>query len=148
MTSKNSTPRGAEVRLPSVSLLCFTLEELRADQTRASLWEHSETVPDHAVPVVLFLLEEEPRHPSACALFCCKNLCCATRFCTGGRVAVQIQAASPAATKQRGAQSEGPRGSWEPENQQHSGPENQDSQHKLNQPRGSFLNPAVPSVVF
>ena len=37
-----------------------------------------------------------------------------------------------------GAQCEVPRRSWELWHQQHWGPENQDSQHKLNQPRGSF----------
>ena len=39
-----------------------------------------------------------------------------------------------------GARSEAPRRSWEPGPQQHLGPENQDSQHMLNQPRGSFLD--------
>ena len=36
-----------------------------------------------------------------------------------------------------GAQSEALRQTWNPGREQHLGPENQDSQHKLNQPRGS-----------
>ena len=38
-----------------------------------------------------------------------------------------------------GEQSEAPRPRWKPGQEQHPGPKNQDSQHILNQPRGSFL---------
>ena len=37
-----------------------------------------------------------------------------------------------------GEQSEAPRRRWKPGPEQHPGPENQDSQHMLNQPRESF----------
>ena len=37
-----------------------------------------------------------------------------------------------------GEQSEGPRRRWKPGQEQNSGPENQDSQHMLEQPRGYF----------
>ena len=37
-----------------------------------------------------------------------------------------------------GEQSEAPRRRWKPGQEQHTEPENQDSQHMLNQPRGSF----------
>ena len=37
-----------------------------------------------------------------------------------------------------GEQSEAPRRRWKPGQEQHPGPENQDSQHMLKQPRGYF----------
>ena len=37
-----------------------------------------------------------------------------------------------------GEQSEAPRRRWKPGQEQHPGPKNQDSQHMLEQPRGSF----------
>ena len=40
-----------------------------------------------------------------------------------------------------GAQSKRPRRSWKRGQKQHPGPENQDSQHKANQPRGGGLSP-------
>ena len=75
----------------------------------------------------------EGDHPSAnppvvsvCAPLCCKNLCCASRFCTGGMGVVggrseQISK-GPGAMKKNassGAQSEAPRQSWKPGHQQH-----------------------------
>ena len=77
---------------------------------------------------------------SACAPLCCKNMCCASRFCMGGGGA---EAADPSnvqgPVKQNaspGEQSEAPRPRWKPGQQQNTGPENQDSQHMLEQPRG------------
>ena len=39
-----------------------------------------------------------------------------------------------------GEESEAPRRRWKPGQERHPGPKNQDSQHTLNQPRGSCLN--------
>ena len=71
---------------------------------------------------------------------CCKNLC--VRFL---RVAGELWAADPSkrpmrheATATSGRLSGAPGQSWKPRHQQHPGPENQDSQHMLNQPRGSL----------
>ena len=80
-----------------------------------------------------------------CAPLCCKSLCLASRFCTGGRgVGEQIQKFA-----RRGHEANAsPRTQPEPEapgpslglgHQQHPKPENRDSQHTLNQHRGSFL---------
>ena len=70
---------------------------------------------------------------SVCALFCYQNLCCASRVYSGDRGGcgqlIQTNYSSE-------AQSEAPTRSREP-HQQHPGPENQDGQHVLNQPRGS-----------
>ena len=81
---------------------------------------------------------------SACAPPCCKNLCCACRFCTdgGGSCGQQIQANVQGPLKKmlaQGAESEAPRRRWRPGQEQHLRQENQDSLHMLNQPRGSFL---------
>ena len=61
-------------------------------------------------------------------------MCCASRFCTGGRGA----AGSRSSKCSPGKQSEAPRRRGKPGQEQHPGPENQDSQHMLNQPKGSF----------
>ena len=45
-----------------------------------------------------------------------------------------------------GEQSEAPRRRWNPGHEQHPGPENQDSQHMLNQPRGSFIEEAFLDI--
>ena len=54
-----------------------------------------------------------------------------------------------------GDDSEAPKRRWKPRKEQHPGPGNQDSQHMLNQPRGSFpdlqrkkANSLVPAVSF
>ena len=76
---------------------------------------------------------------SAPAPLCCKNMCCASRFCTGGGGAAGSNVQGP--VKQNaspGEQSEAPRPRWKPGQEQNPGPENQDSQHMLEQPRGSF----------
>ena len=55
----------------------------------------------------------------------------------------QIQANVQEPVKQNASpqeQSEAPRPRWKPGQEQHPGPENQDSQHMLKQPRGSFLD--------
>ena len=84
---------------------------------------------------------------------CCKNMCCASRFCTGvgGQ---QIQASVQGPMKQNaspGEQPEAPRPRWKPGQEQHPGPENQDSQHMLEQPRGYFpetkLKPTKPPSI-
>ena len=72
-----------------------------------------------------------------------KNLCCASCFCTGGRGAAgsrsKANVQGPMKPNARpGEQSEAPRRRWKPGQEQHLGPEIQDSQRKLNQPRGSF----------
>ena len=75
---------------------------------------------------------------------CCKNMCCASRFCTGGKGAagsrsqgfqanVQGPMKQNARNNLRFRDEGGSRGQ-----EQHPGPEKQDSQHMLNQPRGSF----------
>ena len=89
-------------------------------------------------------LEAPPTKVGVCPR--CAVKACAVRpvFCTCGRQGSrrqQIQAAAQAAIKQNASpetQSEAPRGRWKPGPEQHPGPENQDSQHMLNQPRGSF----------
>ena len=68
-----------------------------------------------------------------CAPLCCKNLCCASRFCTGGGGA----GGSRSKNLLEGAMKANARPGHNlmlP----HPGPENQDSQHMLDQPRGSF----------
>ena len=80
---------------------------------------------------------------SACAPLCCKNMCCASRFCMGGRGAAcsKIQANVQGLEKPNaspGEQSEAPRRRWMQGQKQHPGPQDQDSQHMLNQPRGPF----------
>ena len=78
---------------------------------------------------------------SPCAPLCCKSLCCASRFCTGGG---ELSAVDP--SKCRGNVQQmlvrghnlrllAEVGSLAPAAQ---GPANQDSQHMLKQPRGSF----------
>ena len=76
---------------------------------------------------------------------CCKNMCCVSRFCTDGRGAAgsRCKQCPGGPVKQNaspGEQSEAPRPRWKPGQEQHPGPENQDSQHMLEQPRGSFLD--------
>ena len=69
-------------------------------------------------------------------------MCCASRFCTGGR-----GAAGSGPTKQNaglGEHSEALTQRWKPGQEQHPGPENQDSQHMLNQPSGSFPDQNSP----
>ena len=79
---------------------------------------------------------------SACAPLCCKNMCCASCFCTGGGGAVSSRSQQfPRARKakcQPRATSEPPRPRWKPGQEQNRGPENQDSQHMLKQHRGYF----------
>ena len=70
-------------------------------------------------------------------------MCCASRFCTAGRGAAgsrskQMSKGPGSKNASPGEQSEAPRRRWKPGQEQHPGPENQDSQHMLNQPRGSF----------
>ena len=69
-------------------------------------------------------------------------MCCASRFWTdGGGVAGSRPSNVQGPVKQNaspGEQSEGPRPRWKPGQEQNPGPENQDSQHMLEQPRGSF----------
>ena len=70
-------------------------------------------------------------------------MCCASRFCT------VVGAAAGSRSKQNvqgpvklnasaGEQSKAPRPRWKPGQEQNPGPENQDSQHMLEQPRGHF----------
>ena len=70
-------------------------------------------------------------------------MCCASRF---ARVVGELRAADPSnvqgPVKQNagpGEQSEAPGPRWKPGQEQNPGPENQDSQHVLNQPRGLSL---------
>ena len=79
---------------------------------------------------------------SACAPLCCKITCCASRFCTGGG---GVAGADPSnvqgPVKQNaspGEHTEAPRPRWKPGQEQNPGPENQDNQHMLEQPRGHF----------
>ena len=64
---------------------------------------------------------------------------CASRFCTGRKGSVSSTSKclrdDEAKSDSSEAQSVAPRWSWKPRHQQHLGPENQDSQHMLNQPR-------------
>ena len=76
---------------------------------------------------------------------------CAVKACAVRPVFAreQIQANVQGPMKQnpsRGEQSEAPRRRWKPGQQQHPGPENQDSQHMLNQPRGSFPEKTIISA--
>ena len=74
---------------------------------------------------------------------------CAVKTCAVrpvfARVVGELRAADPSnvqgPVKQNarpGDQSEAPRPRWKPGHEQNAGPENQDSQHMLEQPRGSF----------
>ena len=80
---------------------------------------------------------------SVCDPLCCKSMCCTSRFWTGGREAGSSRSKNL------------PEGLWkqmlgqghtlrlldearEVGCRQHPGPENQDSQHMIDQPRGSF----------
>ena len=74
---------------------------------------------------------------------------CAVKTCAAcpvfARVVGELQAADPSnvqgPVKQNaspGEQSEAPRPRWKPGQEQHPGPENQDSQHMPEQPRGYF----------
>ena len=69
-------------------------------------------------------------------------MCCASRFCTGGGGAPGSRSKQcPRALKQNaspGEQSEALRRRWKPGQEQNPGPENRDSQHMLEQPRGYF----------
>ena len=76
---------------------------------------------------------------------------CAVKTCAVrpvfARVVGEMQVADPSnvqgLVKQNaspGAQSEAPRPRWKPGQEQNPGQENQDSQHMLEQPRGSFPN--------
>ena len=47
-----------------------------------------------------------------------------------------------------GEQSEAPRRRWKPGQEQHPGPQNQDSQHMVNQPRGSFQKGIAIHLLF
>ena len=83
------------------------------------------------------------KQTSACAPLCCKNMCCASRLFA--RVVGELRAADPSnvqgPVKQNaspGEQSEAPRPRSKQGQEQNSGPENQDNQHMLEQPRGSF----------
>ena len=77
---------------------------------------------------------------------CCENLCSAAQcvpFLQGrwGSCGQQIQANVQRPIKQNaspGEQSEAPRPRWKPEQEQNPGPQNQDSQHMLEQPREYF----------
>ena len=66
-------------------------------------------------------------------------MCCASRFCKGGRVADPSECPSMKQNASTGEQAEPPRRRWKPKQEQHPGPENQDSQHMLNQARGLSL---------
>ena len=95
------------------------------------------------LPAVLLLLKIYFPRISACAPLCCKNMCCASRFCTGGVGAAGSRSKQcPRARKRQNAspeeQPEAPRPRWKLGQQQNPGPENQDSQHMLEQPRWSF----------
>ena len=86
---------------------------------------------------------------SACAPLCCKR--CAVRP-VFARVVGELRAADPSnvhgPVKQNAspeAQSEAPRRGWKPGQGQNPGPENQDNQHMLEQPRGSFPDEAFSS---
>ena len=74
---------------------------------------------------------------------------CAVKTCAVrpvfARVVGELQAADPSNVQgpvqqnaSPGEQSEAPRPSWKPGQEQNPGPENQDSQHMLDQPRGYF----------
>ena len=74
-----------------------------------------------------------------CVPLCCKELVLCVPFLHG--CGQHIQANVPGPTKQNVSPreaSEAPRRSWRPGQEEHPGPENQDNQHRLNQPRGSF----------
>ena len=78
-------------------------------------------------------------------------MCCASRFCMGGRGAAGSRSKNllEGAMKQNaspGEQSEAPRRRRKPGQKQHPGPENQDSQHMLDQPRGSFSEKNISAV--
>ena len=75
--------------------------------------------------------------------FCAVKTCAVRPVFT--HVVGELQAADPSSCpggiKQNansGEQSEAPRRSWKPGPEQRPGPENEDSQHMLNQPKGSF----------
>ena len=78
-----------------------------------------------------------------CAPLCCKNLCCPSHFCAGGRGAGGSRSKNllQGAIMQMLVQghSETPARSSGAGHQQHPEPENQDSQHMLNRPRGLSL---------
>ena len=89
---------------------------------------------------------------SACAPLCCKI--CAVRPVFGGVVG-ELRAEDPSnvqgPVKQNaspGEQSEAPRPRWKPGQEQNAGPESQDSQHMLEQPRGHLSEtPENPRIL-
>ena len=90
-----------------------------------------------------FLGSQHPLPHSVCAPLCSKNMGCASPALPGwwGSCGQQIQAMSNGPLKQQaspGEQSEAPRRRRKPGQEQNPGPENQDSQHILEQPRGYF----------
>ena len=82
------------------------------------------------------------RRVTPCAV---KNMCCASRFCMGGRGAAGSRSKNllEGAVKQNagpGEQFEAPRRRWKQGQEQRTGPENQDSRHMLRHPGGLSLN--------
>ena len=76
---------------------------------------------------------------SVCDPVCCKNMCCASCYCTGGREAGEQQI-HEGPCKQMLGQGHTLRlldEAREEEHDQHPAPENQDSWHMIDQPRGS-----------
>ena len=77
---------------------------------------------------------------------CCKNLCCASCFCTGGGGAggsssknvLEGDMKQMLVTASPGTHPEAPGRSSGTGHQHHQKPENQDSQHTLNQSQGVF----------
>ena len=80
-----------------------------------------------------------------CAL-CCKNLFWAFCFCTAADPSRCPRAHEANASSE--AQSRASRRSWKSVHKQHPRPENQDSQHKRNQPRGSFPESQFLIIVY
>ena len=81
---------------------------------------------------------------SACAPLFCKNMCCVSRFCTPGG---ELRAADPSNVQGPVKQNAVPGDNLRLRDQggsrgqeQQPGPENQDSQHMLKQPRGISLS--------
>ena len=93
----------------------------------------------HSFFVVPFL---SPKH-SVCAPLCCKNMCCSSRFCTGGGGAAGSRSKQcPRARKANaspGEQSEAPRPRWKPGQGQNPRPENPGQSAHAGATQGAFL---------
>ena len=88
-----------------------------------------------------FRVPEIPEFVSVCAPLCCKNMCCASRVCTGGREAGGSRSKNLLEVPWKEMLGQGHTlrlldEAREVGRDQHPGPENQESQHMIDQPRG------------